>query len=84
MVSLVVRLMGRAASHITLECALQTHSNITIIGEEVIVCQVVDMVFMHVCNIFYLICVQNLKREFNLFLDCITNTQFSEKNCSVG
>ncbi|KAJ0112028.1 hypothetical protein Patl1_01954 [Pistacia atlantica] len=29
-----VRLMGRAASHITLECALQTHPNITI-GEEV-------------------------------------------------
>lgn len=34
-VSTVVRLMGRAASHITLECALQTHPNITIIGEEV-------------------------------------------------
>lgn len=32
----VVRLMGRAASHITLECALETHPNITIIGEEVI------------------------------------------------
>ncbi|KAL3509866.1 hypothetical protein ACH5RR_029267 [Cinchona calisaya] len=30
-----VRLMGRAASHITLECALETHPNITIIGEEV-------------------------------------------------
>ncbi|KAL5865254.1 hypothetical protein ACOSQ3_002768 [Xanthoceras sorbifolium] len=30
-----VRLMGRAASHITLECALLTHPNITIIGEEV-------------------------------------------------
>ncbi|CAL5391148.1 unnamed protein product [Camellia sinensis] len=33
--NMVVRLMGRAASHITLECALQTHPNITIIGEEV-------------------------------------------------
>lgn len=32
----VVRLMGRAASHITLECALQTHPNVTIIGEEVV------------------------------------------------
>ncbi|EPS65871.1 pyrophosphate--fructose 6-phosphate 1-phosphotransferase subunit beta, partial [Genlisea aurea] len=32
-----VRLMGRAASHITLECALQTHPNITLIGEEVAV-----------------------------------------------
>lgn len=30
-----VRLMGRAASHITLECALQTRPNITLIGEEV-------------------------------------------------
>ncbi|XP_064999571.1 pyrophosphate--fructose 6-phosphate 1-phosphotransferase subunit beta isoform X2 [Musa acuminata AAA Group] len=30
-----VRLMGRAASHITLECALQTHPNIAFIGEEV-------------------------------------------------
>ncbi|CAM8994962.1 unnamed protein product [Rhodiola kirilowii] len=30
-----VRLMGRSASHITLECALQTHPNITVIGEEV-------------------------------------------------
>lgn len=32
----VVRLMRRAASHMTLECSLQTHPNITIIGEEVI------------------------------------------------
>ena len=31
--------MGRAASHITLECALQTHPNITIIGEEVYLVQ---------------------------------------------
>ncbi len=30
-----IRLMGRSASHITLECALQTHPNITLIGEEV-------------------------------------------------
>ncbi|XWS30982.1 hypothetical protein CRYUN_Cryun23aG0037800 [Craigia yunnanensis] len=30
-----IRLMGRAASHITLECALQTHPNIVVIGEEV-------------------------------------------------
>jgi pyrophosphate--fructose-6-phosphate 1-phosphotransferase len=30
-----VRLMGRAASHITLECALQTHPNVAVIGEEV-------------------------------------------------
>ena len=31
----VVRLMGRAASHITLEFALQTHPNAALIGEEV-------------------------------------------------
>lgn len=30
-----IRLMGRSASHITLECALQTHPNICIISEEV-------------------------------------------------
>ena len=30
-----VRLMGRAASHITLECALQTHPQAVIICEEV-------------------------------------------------
>ncbi len=30
-----IRLMGRSASHITLECALQTRPNITLISEEV-------------------------------------------------
>ena len=30
-----VRLMGRAASHITLECALQTHPQAAIICEEI-------------------------------------------------
>lgn len=30
-----IKLMGRSASHITLECALQTHPNMAIIGEEV-------------------------------------------------
>ncbi len=30
-----IKLMGRSASHIALECALQTHPNICIIGEEV-------------------------------------------------
>eukprot|EP00922_Rhytidocystis_sp_ex-Travisia-forbesii_P068418 GHVS01101897.1.p1 GENE.GHVS01101897.1~~GHVS01101897.1.p1 ORF type:complete len:1287 (-),score=176.15 GHVS01101897.1:665-4525(-) len=48
-----VRLMGRSASHITLECALQTRPNLTFIGEEVqankttlreIVSEVADMV----------------------------------------
>lgn len=31
-----IRLMGRSASHITLECGLQTHANICLIGEEVL------------------------------------------------
>lgn len=30
-----IRLMGRSASHIALECALSTHPNLTLIGEEV-------------------------------------------------
>lgn len=30
-----IKLMGRSASHVTLECALQTHANMTLIGEEV-------------------------------------------------
>ncbi|MDP1836277.1 MAG: diphosphate--fructose-6-phosphate 1-phosphotransferase [Chlamydiales bacterium] len=30
-----IRLMGRSASHITLECALQTHPNLALIGEEI-------------------------------------------------
>ena len=30
-----IRLMGRSASHIALECALLTHPNYTFIGEEV-------------------------------------------------
>ncbi len=30
-----IRLMGRSASHVTLECALQTRPNVALIGEEV-------------------------------------------------
>ena len=30
-----IRLMGRSASHITMECAFQTHPNLTFIGEEI-------------------------------------------------
>jgi len=30
-----IKLMGRSASHIALECGLQTHANITLIGEEI-------------------------------------------------
>lgn len=31
-----IKLMGRSASHITLECAFKTHPNIALIGEEVL------------------------------------------------
>lgn len=31
-----IKLMGRSASHVTLECALQTHPNMALIGEEVL------------------------------------------------
>jgi pyrophosphate--fructose-6-phosphate 1-phosphotransferase len=31
-----IKLMGRSASHITLECALQTHPNATLVSEEVL------------------------------------------------
>lgn len=30
-----IKLMGRSASHVALECALQTHPNMTLIGEEI-------------------------------------------------
>jgi pyrophosphate--fructose-6-phosphate 1-phosphotransferase len=44
-----IKLMGRSASHITLECALQTHPNLAIVGEErksltEIVGQIADLV----------------------------------------
>lgn len=48
-----VRVMGRSASHIALECALQTHPNLCFIGEEVkekgitlrdIVSEIVDLI----------------------------------------
>lgn len=34
-----LKLMGRSASHITLECALQTHPNLALIGEEIEECK---------------------------------------------
>jgi pyrophosphate--fructose-6-phosphate 1-phosphotransferase len=48
-----IRLMGRIASHITLECALQTHPNMALISEEVLaqkktlkdlICDIADLV----------------------------------------
>lgn len=48
----VVRLMGRATSHITLECALQTHPNITLIGEEYTI-QFIFYFFKRLTNYFF-------------------------------
>ncbi|GAQ89015.1 pyrophosphate--fructose-6-phosphate 1-phosphotransferase [Klebsormidium nitens] len=50
-----VRLMGRAASHITLECAFQTRPNIALIGEEVAeknqsLCDVVNSMCDVICK----------------------------------
>lgn len=51
-----IKLMGRSASHIALECALQTHSNITLIGEEVFAkSQTLPMLIEYICDI---ICVR--------------------------
>ena len=47
-----VKLMGRSASHITLECALKTHPNITIISEEVAAKkQTLDEIVTYIANI---------------------------------
>jgi pyrophosphate--fructose-6-phosphate 1-phosphotransferase len=50
-----IRLMGRSASHITLECALQTHPNVCIISEEVAykkqhLSDVVDVIVQSIVN----------------------------------
>ena len=53
-----VKLMGRSASHIALECALQTHPNLVFIGEEVkakqrrfqdLVDEIVEMIVKRSC-----------------------------------
>lgn len=50
-----IRLMGRAASHVTLECALQTHPNIALISEEIqtkgtTLSEIVDYIVEIVCK----------------------------------
>jgi len=54
-----IKLMGRSASHIALECALQTHPNVCLIGEEVdnkqetlkdIVAQISDVIVQRADN----------------------------------
>lgn len=48
-----IKIMGRTASHLALECAMQTHANMTLIGEEIaakgltlkqVVAQIADMI----------------------------------------
>ena len=57
--------MGRAASHITLECALQTHPNIALIGEEVSTLPL-DIYFM--LYLFFLIFTQCLFASLDMTL----------------
>ena len=46
-----IKLMGRSASHVTLECALQTHPNITLLGEEVEAKnQTLDDIVTYICE----------------------------------
>ncbi len=49
-----VKMMGRSASHVTLECALKTHINLALIGEEIAALnltlqQVVDQIADMIC-----------------------------------
>lgn len=63
--------MGRAASHITLECALQTHPNITIIGEEV--CVFICLVLLLMQNIFWSFSFSKL---FSILFVCLVKSHF--------
>ena len=46
-----IKLMGRSASHVTLECALQTHPNITLLGAEVEAKnQTLDDIVTYICE----------------------------------
>lgn len=47
-----IKLMGRSASHIALECGLQTHPNVTLIGEEVLEKkQTLDEIVDDICEV---------------------------------
>jgi pyrophosphate--fructose-6-phosphate 1-phosphotransferase len=48
----ICRLMGRSASHITLEVALNTHPNVTLIGEEIAAAkQTLQLITSAVCDV---------------------------------
>lgn len=56
-----IKLMGRSASHIALECALQTHPNLTLIGEEIASKkQTLQDVTHQICD---LICLRAAKKK---------------------
>ena len=57
-----IKLMGRSASHITLECALQTHPNITIISEEV---EQKNMTLEDIVNYIADIVIKRAEQGFN-------------------
>jgi hypothetical protein len=57
--------MGRAASHITLECALQTHPNISLIGEEV---STLPLDIYFILYLFFLIFTQCLFASLDMTL----------------
>ncbi len=47
-----IKLMGRSASHIALECALSTHPNMTLIGEEVFAMRkTLDKITNEICDL---------------------------------
>ncbi len=62
-----VKMMGRSASHLTMECALQTHVNMALIGEEVAALK--QTLSDVVCNIADLICERSEKnKHFGIIL----------------
>jgi len=56
-----IKLMGRSASHIALECALQTHPNMTLISEEVLKSQ--QTIYELVDHIADIICYRGNQGE---------------------
>jgi diphosphate-dependent phosphofructokinase len=62
-----IKVMGRSASHIALECALQTHPNLTLIGEEV---EAQKLTVQDITNIIAdMICRRsNQKKDFGVLL----------------
>ncbi|MFI0434612.1 MAG: diphosphate--fructose-6-phosphate 1-phosphotransferase [Parachlamydiaceae bacterium] len=62
-----IKMMGRSASHLTLECALQTHVNMALIGEEILEKrQTLNQIIQEIAD---LICERSLHdKNFGLIL----------------